>query len=92
LLPLGPVLPLLAIPHIRTEEYIKRGVIVNPQGGTPSNSPSSSSNSLTPPSPPIQDIEDLEEMAQLQRLLNIAPFPYFYGRPGMILMHMWIDF
>jgi hypothetical protein len=47
----------------------------------PSNlSSSSSSDPSTPPSPSNQNIEDLIPMAQ-QRLLYIAPFPYFYGRP-----------
>jgi hypothetical protein len=64
LLPLGPILPLLAITHIREEEDIEKRVIVNPQRRTPSNSSSASSNPPTPPSPPIQDIEGPKEMAQ----------------------------
>ena len=81
LLPLERALSLLAITHIG-EEDIEREVLINPQGEIPSNSSLSSSNPPTPPSPPSQNIEDPEEMAQPQRLLNITPFPYFYGRSG----------
>jgi hypothetical protein len=71
---------------------IEEGVIDINQRNPPS---SSSSSSLDPPTPPLLPIQNLDEpvpMAQPQRLLNIAPFPYFYGRLGTILMHMWIDF
>ena len=81
-LPLEPTVPLLAITHIGEEENLEKEVLVNPQRGTPSDSSSSSSDPPTPPSPPNQGVEEPEEMAQPQRLLNIAVFPYFYGRPG----------
>jgi hypothetical protein len=60
----------------------ERRVIATSSKGAPSGSSLSSSNPSTPPSPPIHNLENLEAMAQPQRLLNIAPFPYFYGRPG----------
>jgi hypothetical protein len=60
----------------------ERRVIETSSKEASSGSSLSSSNPPTPPSPPIQNLENLEAMAQPQRLLNIAHFPYFYGRPG----------
>jgi hypothetical protein len=60
----------------------ERRVIETSSKKAPSGSSLSSSNPPTPPSPLIQNLENLEAMAQPQRLLNIAHFPYFYGRPG----------
>jgi hypothetical protein len=81
LLPLGSSLPPTITSNI-IDENVVRGEIDTSHQRSPSNSSSSSSsNSPTPPSPPIQNLEDLVPTAQPQKLLNIAPFPYFYGRP-----------
>ena len=79
-LPLEPIEPLLTITHIGEEENLERGIRVQPQRGTPPNSPTS--DPPTPPTPSDFGEEEPEEMAQPPKLLNIAPFPYFYGRPG----------
>jgi hypothetical protein len=76
------VLPIVVSSNM--EGNVERREINTSQQRSPSNSSSSSSSSNppTPPSPPIQNLENLVPMAQPQRLLNIVPFPYFYGRLG----------
>jgi hypothetical protein len=73
------VLPIVVSSNM--EGNVERREINTSQQRSPSNSSSSSSSSNppTPPSPPIQNLENLVPMAQPQRLLNIVPFPYFYG-------------
>jgi hypothetical protein len=96
-LPVGTSLPPIITSDIIDENAVRRETDTSRQRSLSNSSASSSSNPPTPPSPPIQNLEELAQMAQPQRLLNIAPFPYFYVDRsicilGMILMHMWIDF
>jgi hypothetical protein len=81
-LPLGSSLSPIITSDIIAENAVRKEINTSYQR-TPSNSSSSSSsNPPTPPAPPIQNLKDLVQMAQPQRLLNIAHFPYFYGRHG----------
>jgi hypothetical protein len=82
LLPSRSSLPLIVTSNITDENVVRREIDTSHQRSSSSSSSSSSSNPPTPPSPPIQNLENLVPMVQQQRLLNIAPFPYFYGRPG----------
>jgi hypothetical protein len=92
-LPLNNPLSPIAVSG-NTKGNVEEGEINISQRRSPLNSfsSSSSSNPPIPPSSPIQNLENLELMAQPQRLLNIAPFPYFMEDMGMIQMHMWIGF
>jgi hypothetical protein len=81
-LPIGSSLPPIVTGDIIDENAVRRESDTSCQRSPSNSSASSSSNPPTPPSPPIQNLEELAQMAQPQRLLNIAPFPYFYGKPG----------
>ena len=70
-----------SLPPIIINKNVVRGEIDTSHQRSPSSSSSSSSsNPHIPPSLPIENLENFASMSQQQRLLNIAPFPYFYGR------------
>ena len=81
-LPVGSSLPPIIISDTRDENVIRGGLNTSRQRSPSNPSSSSSSDPPTPSSLLIQNLKELAQMAQPQRLLNIALFPYFYGRLG----------